>query len=401
VLVTVSDKKLAVSANGTTIDYYTADIISAEDYYPFGMKMPGRKFNATDYRYGFNGKEEDDEVKGDGNQIDYGMRVYDPRLGRFLSTDPITDKYPWYTPYQFAGNKPIWCIDLDGLEDIPTNGGNYYSVASLQAWAFKDIIVQKAIDRGERVVLNQSYSVIGNKNPISRQITLNEGSAGSKIQEVNQDGSFYSDGSLGPSGVTMTFHYGGIYNPTPPQPEPPIMPQAPPNPPVDDVITQATPKPKKQAPEKPKPQNPPKPKAPITNPHPRPRAAPVAPAPPPPRQPDVPPPAPDPDHFCLTCFNGESSIHWKEGVKEMVSWLTKNPNYNLNIKADGNSTVLRRGWSGGTGLFGGGPTYNQRATAQFGLLQAALQAAGVSASRISLTLGSSTGGSLNYTPVRR
>jgi hypothetical protein len=45
------------------------------------------------------------------------MRVYDPRAGRFLSVDPLTGKYPHYTPYSFSGNKPIWYIDLDGLEE--------------------------------------------------------------------------------------------------------------------------------------------------------------------------------------------------------------------------------------------------------------------------------------------
>ena len=68
------------------------------------------------YRYGFNGKENDNEVKGTGNQQDYGMRIYDPRVGRFLSTDPLSKEYPWYTPYKFAGNTPIQAIDRDGLE---------------------------------------------------------------------------------------------------------------------------------------------------------------------------------------------------------------------------------------------------------------------------------------------
>jgi hypothetical protein len=53
------------------------------------------------------------------NQYDYGFRIYDPRIGRFLSVDPITSDYPWYTPYQFAGNKPIAFTDLDGLEESP------------------------------------------------------------------------------------------------------------------------------------------------------------------------------------------------------------------------------------------------------------------------------------------
>jgi len=78
--------------------------------------MSGRKYDADDYRFGFNGKENDNEIKGDGNQQVYGMRMYDPRLGKFLSVDPITNKYPMLTPYQFASNTPIQAIDIDGLE---------------------------------------------------------------------------------------------------------------------------------------------------------------------------------------------------------------------------------------------------------------------------------------------
>jgi len=69
------------------------------------------------HRFGFNGKEKDDEVSGNGNSYDYGFRIYNPRIAKFLSVDPLTKNYPWYTPYQFAGNKPIWAIDVDGLEE--------------------------------------------------------------------------------------------------------------------------------------------------------------------------------------------------------------------------------------------------------------------------------------------
>ena len=72
------------------------------------------------YRYGFNGKEIDkgsEGMGGGGSTYDYGFRIYNPSLGKFLSVDPLTASYPWYTPYQFAGNKPIQCIDLDGLEE--------------------------------------------------------------------------------------------------------------------------------------------------------------------------------------------------------------------------------------------------------------------------------------------
>src|SRR5574343_496521 len=83
------------------------------------MLMPGRKYSTDKYRYGFNGKENENDVKGEGNQQDYGMRVYDGRIGKFLSVDAITSDYPELTPYQFSSNSPIFCIDLDGLEGRP------------------------------------------------------------------------------------------------------------------------------------------------------------------------------------------------------------------------------------------------------------------------------------------
>ena len=53
---------------------------------------------------------------GGGSTYDYGFRIYNPALGKFLSVDPLFTAYPWYTPYQFAGNNPIAAIDVDGLE---------------------------------------------------------------------------------------------------------------------------------------------------------------------------------------------------------------------------------------------------------------------------------------------
>lgn len=51
-----------------------------------------------------------------GTSYDYGWRIYNSRIGRFLSVDPITKQYPELTPYQFASNTPIQAVDLDGLE---------------------------------------------------------------------------------------------------------------------------------------------------------------------------------------------------------------------------------------------------------------------------------------------
>lgn len=117
VLVTVSDKKVGVSSSSTSgiIGYYEAEVISAQDYYPFGMLMPGRQ-NGTLGRYGFNGKENDNELKGAGNSLEFKFRVYEPRLGKFLSVDPLTSSYPWNSPYAYAENRVVDGVDLEGLE---------------------------------------------------------------------------------------------------------------------------------------------------------------------------------------------------------------------------------------------------------------------------------------------
>jgi RHS repeat-associated protein len=126
VLATISDKRYGVTTDDSTVIYYNPEVVSANDYYPFGMMQYARNYTETGssyYRFGFNGKENDNEVKGVGNQIDYGMRIYDPRIGKFLSVDPLMKKYPELTPYQFANNSPISGVDLDGLEYYYTPSG--------------------------------------------------------------------------------------------------------------------------------------------------------------------------------------------------------------------------------------------------------------------------------------
>ena len=106
---------VTASPNDEIIDYFTADVVTANDYYPGGMLMPGRKYSSTNgYRYGFNGKEKDNETYGDANTYDFGARIYDPRLGRFLSPDPEEKIYVWQSTYAFASNNPVRFIDING-----------------------------------------------------------------------------------------------------------------------------------------------------------------------------------------------------------------------------------------------------------------------------------------------
>ena len=95
--------------------------------------MPERSYTSgNQYRYGFNGKEQDKEVV----HYDYGFRIYDPRIVRFKSVDPLTKGYPQLTPYQFASNSPIANIDLDGGE------AKYYNIVIAETFDGKGKLIQ-------------------------------------------------------------------------------------------------------------------------------------------------------------------------------------------------------------------------------------------------------------------
>jgi RHS repeat-associated protein len=85
-------------------------------YYPFGQLVPNRYGSSESYRYGFQGQEKDDELKGEGNSLNYTFRMHDPRIGRFFARDPLAKKYPFYSPYAFSGNRVIDMVELEGLE---------------------------------------------------------------------------------------------------------------------------------------------------------------------------------------------------------------------------------------------------------------------------------------------
>jgi RHS repeat-associated protein len=81
---------------------------------PFGSIMVS--VSKGGYGYGFGGQHQDNDVKGDGNSIEYKYRICDPRIGKFMSVDPLSWDYPWNSCYAFAENTSIAFIDLEGLE---------------------------------------------------------------------------------------------------------------------------------------------------------------------------------------------------------------------------------------------------------------------------------------------
>jgi len=78
--------------------------------------VPNRHGSSESYRYGFQGQEKDDEVKGEGNLVNYKYRMHDARVGRFFSVDPLFKEYPHNSVYAFSENRVIDGLELEGLE---------------------------------------------------------------------------------------------------------------------------------------------------------------------------------------------------------------------------------------------------------------------------------------------
>src|SRR5690554_2227073 len=82
----------------------------------FDTLVLAKMLGGTGYRYGFNGMERDDEIKGSGNHISWGDYGYDPRIVRRWQPDPLQAKYPWQSPYSVLGNNPILNREIDGRD---------------------------------------------------------------------------------------------------------------------------------------------------------------------------------------------------------------------------------------------------------------------------------------------
>lgn len=83
------------------------------------MLLPNRHGSSNEYRYGYNGMEKDDELKGEGNSYTSYFRKLDPRIGRWFSIDPVYKAHT--SPYVSMSNDPITRIDPDGDNDYKIN----------------------------------------------------------------------------------------------------------------------------------------------------------------------------------------------------------------------------------------------------------------------------------------
>lgn len=188
VLEVVSDQKKGIDDTGSDgiADYYTANILSSTDYYAFGSQMPGRVSTSADnYRYGYNGKEKDDEIhNSSGTSYDFGERQYDPRIGIFLSRDPLSQQYPWQSPYAYIHNNPILMRDVNGEGDpLTTMKVRENRASNLQGKVrTKNGIANSKVHQGFDLYAAPGTSVKAVKNAVVENIiTTDDGDYGKQI----------------------------------------------------------------------------------------------------------------------------------------------------------------------------------------------------------------------------
>lgn len=168
ILAVVKDRKIQLNSS-----IYSADVVQFTDYSPHGIQLDQRH-GGEDYRYGFQGQEKDDEVKGAGNSVNYEYRMHDPRLGRFFAVDPLSHKYSYNSPYAFSENKVIAYSELEGLE-------SYWSADG------KTFLGQVGTDKTVRI-LTSSANAEHVKNAIYKQnnSNLNNGAGFDLIHQQYQ-----------------------------------------------------------------------------------------------------------------------------------------------------------------------------------------------------------------------
>jgi len=177
----------------------TGEVYQHIEYFAFGQTFIEEHSNSDLNPYLYNGKELDQET----GLYYYGVRYYDPVIGRFIGVDPIIEDFPWVTPYNYAENEPIANIDLWGLQKFWTaDGKKAFSIGTSN----DVILIKQGVDpdyvRKYANIANNNNSLSGNIarvkiNSVTSKVGMNESELYTRafMAFIKRAENYYKDGS--------------------------------------------------------------------------------------------------------------------------------------------------------------------------------------------------------------
>ena len=200
-------------------------IRNSKDYSPFGVELDGRTVSGG-YRFGYQGSEKDNEFKGDGNSYTTEFRQLDPRLGRWLSVDPVIQ--PWQSSYCSMDDNPILRKDIRGditdkeerklrRESKKIQRENLRLHSKEEKWAknyakeFNGDVQENKDERGSttygvkisKITSNKEIKVSYHSSPYRKIINSNN----TRLSQIKNsvDGYYYHEGEM--MGISMSISY--------------------------------------------------------------------------------------------------------------------------------------------------------------------------------------------------
>ncbi len=165
---TTENKRISTNLNHKETIYYTENKYSYRE--------------TISYSFCYNGKEKDYES---GFHY-YGARYYNSELSVWLSTDPMADKYPSLTPYNYCANNPVKLIDPNGMEIDPASKKQWKQIYSA-ILGQRNTLKPNKENKRQIEAYNKVLSLMNKLKTSTQMYSLNENSEINRTELINKN----------------------------------------------------------------------------------------------------------------------------------------------------------------------------------------------------------------------